>query len=34
MDALPPLSSERNTEAQIRMMFVFLREPGKATLLD
>lgn len=33
-DALPKLSVERNTEAQIRTMFEFLRDPGKASLFD
>lgn len=32
--ALPELSAERNTEAQIRTMFEFLRDPGKAALFD
>lgn len=33
-EALPELSTERNTQAQIRTMFEFLRDPGKAALYD
>lgn len=31
---LPELSAERNTEAQIKTMFEFLRDPGKAVICD
>jgi ADP-ribose pyrophosphatase YjhB (NUDIX family) len=33
-DELPPLSLERNTEAQIRTLFEFLRDPDKPVILD
>lgn len=33
-DALPELSLERNTEAQIRLMFEFLRDPQKNVIVD
>ncbi|MGZ9586731.1 NUDIX hydrolase [Paenibacillus marinisediminis] len=33
-DALPELSYERNTEAQIKMMFEYLRDPDKEVMLD
>lgn len=33
-DNLPPLSLERNTAEQIKMMFDFLKNPDKAVLLD
>ena len=33
-DHLPPLSLERNTEAQIRTMFEFLNDPTKSVILD
>ncbi|ASN06490.1 NUDIX hydrolase [Virgibacillus necropolis] len=31
---LPKLSTKRNTEAQIRMLFDFLRNPSKETIID
>jgi hypothetical protein len=31
---LPPLSVERNTESQIRLMFDYLSHPGKAVIFD
>lgn len=34
IDRLPELSAERNTEAQIRTMFEFLRDPSKEVILD
>lgn len=33
-DKLPELSAERNTEAQIRTMFEYLRNPEKVVILD
>lgn len=33
-DELPALSVERNTEAQLRTMFEFLRDPDKPVILD
>lgn len=33
-DELPVLSVERNTEAQLRTMFEFLRDPDKPVILD
>jgi len=33
-DKLPELSTERNTEAQIRTMFEYLRNPEKVVILD
>lgn len=33
-DGLPELSVERNTEAQIRTMFEYLRDPGKTVWFD
>lgn len=33
-DKLPPLSTHRNTESQINLLFEFLRNPEKQTLLD
>ncbi|WP_199613585.1 NUDIX hydrolase [Paenibacillus alkalitolerans] len=33
-DSLPPLSLERNTEFQIKLMFEFLKDPGKAPVFD
>lgn len=33
-DELPPLSVERNTEAQLRLMFDYLRNPEKPVILD
>lgn len=34
IDHLPPLSLERNTEAQVRTMFEFLNDPNKSVILD
>jgi ADP-ribose pyrophosphatase YjhB (NUDIX family) len=31
---LPPLSTKRNTESQIRMLFDFLRNPNKRAIID
>jgi ADP-ribose pyrophosphatase YjhB (NUDIX family) len=33
-DALPDLSVDRNTESQIRLLFEFLRNPGKETVCE
>ncbi|MBS4197631.1 NUDIX hydrolase [Lederbergia citri] len=33
-DHLPPLSLNRNTESQIKMLFEFLRDPHKQIILD
>ncbi|KEQ27887.1 NUDIX hydrolase [Paenibacillus tyrfis] len=33
-DELPVLSVERNTEAQLRTMFEFMRDPDKSVILD
>ncbi|ANY65854.1 ADP-ribose pyrophosphatase [Paenibacillus sp. BIHB 4019] len=33
-DGLPPLSVQRNTERQIKMMFEFLKQPDKPVVLD
>jgi ADP-ribose pyrophosphatase YjhB (NUDIX family) len=33
-DELPPLSVERNTESQIRLLFDFLDNPGRETVFD
>jgi ADP-ribose pyrophosphatase YjhB (NUDIX family) len=33
-NALPPLSTNRNTESQIQMLFDFLRNPLKETIVD
>ena len=33
-DALPALSTNRNTESQIKLMFEFLKKPSKETVFD
>ncbi|MEK3888287.1 NUDIX hydrolase [Bacillus sp. FSL K6-3431] len=33
-DQLPPLSENRNTESQIKLLFPFLKDPHKETILD
>lgn len=33
-DQLPPLSTRRNTESQLKMVFEYLRDPDKASVID